>query len=82
MSTTVVVPARDYIIPVFKDRDRTYTTTYATGLLLISATEYLLINATDKLIVLDPPGVSVQAPVIVVPFRDYTIPVPERLTNG
>jgi len=44
VSTTVVVPARDYIIPVFRDRDRTYTTAYATGLLKISATNYLLIK--------------------------------------
>ena len=177
MSTTVVVPARDYIIPVFEDRDRTYTTTYTTGLLLISATDYLLIKnetllaeiavgpyalqtsldsqpsspdyleflvdetagytltvtgtdnnnvaqtevltigvhagdpvryttakifktvdvnglsltacngtlsciARDMLILQDTTGASIQAPSVVVPFRDYTIPVPERLTNG
>ena len=44
MSTTVVVPARDYIIPVFEDRDRTYTTTYTTGFLLINATDRLLLT--------------------------------------
>ena len=179
MSTTVVVPARDYIIPVFEDGDRTYTTTYDTGLLLISATADLLIDAgglktatyigsdlslislasqpstaqyltftmtdvtnasawftitgTDanggsiiehiypavgvgpldytttliyktvitngisckllmgatmavtaknRLILQDTTGASIQAPSVVVPFRDYTIPVPERLTNG
>ena len=177
MSTTVVVPARDYIIPVFEDRDRTYTTTYTTGLLLISATDYLLIKnetllaeivvgpyalqtsldsqpsspdyleflvdetagytltvtgtdnnnvaqtevltigahagdpvrytttkifktvdanglsltacngylscvARDMLIIQDTSGTSIQAPSVVVPFRDYTIPVPERLPHG
>ncbi|OGC68508.1 hypothetical protein A3J33_01475 [candidate division WWE3 bacterium RIFCSPLOWO2_02_FULL_53_10] len=178
MSTTVVVPARDYIIPVFEDRDRTYTTTYTTGLLKINATDYLLtanevllaetpivgspatisltaqpssaqwltitmmdtiasgtlaitgtdangsalsesisvsvqigaavytttgmfktvnasgiiatnlggstiaVNAKYRLILQDTSGTSIQAPSVVVPFRDYTIPVPERLTNG
>ena len=178
VSTTVVVPARDYIIPVFEDRDRTYTTTYTTGLLKINATDYLLIdnevllaetpivgspatisltaqpssaqwltitmmdtiasgtlaitgtdangsalsesisvsvqigaavytttgmfktvnasgiiatnlggatiavNAKYRLILQDTSGTSIQAPSVVVPFRDYTIPVPERLTNG
>ena len=179
MSTTVVVPARDYIVPVFEDRDRTYTTTYDTGLLKINATDYLLIDAevlktatyisgdlalislasqpttpqyltftmtdvtnasawftvtgtdanggsitekvypavgagpTDytttliyktvitegiscvllggatmavtaknRLILQDTSGTPIQAPSVVVPFRDYTIPVPERLTHG
>jgi len=178
VSTTVVVSARDYIIPVFEDRDRTYTTTYTTGLLKINATDYLLIdnevllaetpivgspatisltaqpssaqwltitmmdtiasgtlaitgtdangsalsesisvsvqigaavytttgmfktvnasgiiatnlggstiavNAKYRLILQDTSGTSIQAPSVVVPFRDYTIPVPERLTNG
>ena len=174
VSTTVVVPARDYIIPVFEDRDRTYTTTYTTGLLKINATDYLLtanevllaetpivgspatisltaqpssaqwltitmmdtiasgtlaitgtdangsalsesisvsvqigaavytttgmfktvnasgiiatnlggstiaVNAKYRLILQDTSGTSIQAPSVVVPFRDYTIPVPER----
>ena len=176
MSTAVSVPARDYIIPVSKYRDRTYTTAYTTGLLKINATDYLLIanevllaetpvsgspatlsltaqpssaqwltvtmmdtissgtvaitgtdangsalsesisvsvqigaavytttgifktvnasgivatglagativvNAKYRLIIQDSSGTSIQAPSLVVPFRDYTIPVPERLT--
>lgn len=79
MSHTVVVPARDYVVPV--DRSRDYTTTYGTGLLLINATDYLLLNASGDRLILQ--GTStIQAPVVVVPYRDYIIPVPERDTNG
>jgi len=80
MSFTVVVPFRDYTIPV--DRARDYLSMYLAigGFLKINATDYLLINATDKLILGG--GDLGQAPSVVVPFRDYTIPVPERLTDG
>ncbi len=79
MSVTVVVPARDYIIPVEQERDYV-SLTRADGFPLINATDYLLINATDKLIIRG--GSAIRAPFLPVDYRDYIIPVPERLTSG
>lgn len=73
--TTVIVPARDYVIPVERERD--YTSTIGvSGLLLLSTGDYLLLSTGDKIILRS--GDAVQAPVVSVPYRDYIIPVPER----
>lgn len=79
MSVTVVVPARDYIIPVEQERDY-ISVTWADGFLLINATDRLLINATDKLVTRA--AGAIQTPFIPVDYRDYIIPVPERITSG
>ena len=77
---SVVVPFRDYTIPV--DGRDLYTDTVATwaaGFLKLSTGGYLLLSTGGKLIILG--GGELQAPTVVVPYRDYIIPVSER-TDG
>lgn len=82
MSFNVVVPFRDYAIPVNVERSRVHTTAYTSGFLKINATDYLLINSSGDRLIIVGGGTNIQAPAVVVPFRDYVIPVPERDTDG
>jgi hypothetical protein len=79
MSTTVVVPARDYVVPVEKTREYVGITG-PSGYLLTDGTDRLITDGTSLLLIRG--GSEIRAPYVVVPFRDYTIVVPERLTNG